>query len=153
MKTKDLVELVKSGVNPIIKIDDKHGVLEGPDPGMLGRVILVGAEDIWERGTSTISFTIDFSEFEEYNKSFAIPNWFDEFGNPTLKWMETKNYDAKWEIYEMYIEKNEYPNLSFIQVIDDNKWLNEYLKTDMKVSYPTFLESLLDKYINDKINN
>jgi hypothetical protein len=147
MKTKDLVELIKNGANPIVKIHDKGAALEGPDDGMLGRIIGVGVEDVWERGTSIIPFNVDFKEFESHNKSVAICNWYDKSGNPTLIWMETDYYerDAKnHEIYEMYVENQEYADLSYFEIIEDNKWLNKYLESKSELNYTRWLENQLD---------
>jgi hypothetical protein len=33
-----------------------------------------------------------------------------------------------------------------IELVEENKWLTEYLKTDKKLSYTQFLESKLDLY-------
>ena len=147
MKTKDLVELVKKGANPIVKIHDSAGTLEGPDTGMLGRIVGVGVEDIWERGTSTIPFYVDFKEFESHNRAVAVHNWYDKSGNPTLTWMDMDHYeqDAKnHEIHEMYVENQEYADLSYFEIIEDNKWLNKYLEAGSDVTYTRWLEIQLD---------
>ena len=146
MKTKDLVQLVKQGAQPIVKINDTEGVLEGPDSGMLGRIISVGDEEA-EGGTSVISFDVDFLEFTDYNKTLAKSDWYDENGNPTLTWMQTPQYnkDAKrYTVYDMYVENSEYSNTSYIEVVDDNKWLNKYLESKSEVSYTRWLELQLD---------
>jgi len=147
MKTKDLVELVKQGATPIVRIKDGEGVLEGPDTGMLGRIISVGAEDSWERGTSTIPFTVDFLEFTEHNKAYAVANWYAKDGTPSLNWMETDGYerDAKSHlIFEMYVEKSEYADLSYLELVEENKWLNKYIESGSNMTYTQWLESQLD---------
>lgn len=151
MKTKDLVELVKQGATPIIRIYDKGSVLEVPDNGMLGRILSVGSEDIWERGTATIPFRINFKEFEAHNKTVAIPNWYDKSGKPTLTWMETDNYEMdsiNTEIHEMYVENYEDAELVFIKIVDDNKWLNKYIISNSKLTYTQWLELQLDNALN-----
>lgn len=147
MKTKDLVELVKQGAQPIIRIKDEQGALEGPDTGMIGRIISVGAEDVWERGESTIPFVVDFLEFTEHNKSYAVANWYDKNGLPSLTWMETDRYekDAKSHtIYEMYVEKSEYADIEYLELVEENKWLNKYIESDSTMSYTQWLESQLE---------
>ena len=149
METKDLVQLVKQGVQPIIKINDAEGVLDGPDYGMLGRIISVGDEDEWESGNSTVTFDIDFLEFTDYNKTLAKSDWYDKNGNPTLTWMQTPQYnkDAKrYTVYEMYVENSEYANTSYIEVVDNNKWFNNYLESKSEVSYTRWLELQLDSF-------
>lgn len=147
MKTKDLVELVKQGAQPIVRITDTNDVIDGPDKGMLGRIISVGAEDIWERGTSTVSFVVNFLEFNETNKSYAVPDWVDKNGNPTLTWMETSGYEREaksFEIHDMYVEKSEYADLSYFELVEENKWLNKYIESGSNMTYTQWLESQLD---------
>lgn len=153
MKTKELVELVKEGARPIIKINDANGVLEGPDHGMYGRIVGVGDEDIWERGISTMPFIVDFLEFTEQNKSFAVHNWYDKNGHPTLTWMEMDRYekDAKNHvIYEMYTDNSEYSDVSHLEIVSDNKWMNEYLDSKSEMSYVVWLENKLTEISNSK---
>jgi len=151
MKTKELVKLVRQGATPIIRIYDKHGCLNGPDNGMLGRILSVGNEDIWERGTSSIPFKINFKEFEAHNKTVAVPDWYDKSGEPTLTWMETDNYGVdsiNTEIYEMCVENYEDAELVFLKIIDDNKWLNKYITSNSKLTYTQWLELQLDNTLN-----
>ena len=152
MKTKELVELVKQGVRPIVKIVDKHGVLEGPDSGMLGRITSIGSEDIWERGTSTIPFVIDFLEFTEHNKPLMVANWYDSNGNPSLTWAETRGYesDAKsYTVYENLIDNFTSADLTHLEIVEENKWLNQYLESGSNMSYIEWLETKLD-FIQDR---
>jgi hypothetical protein len=146
MKTKELVELVSEGVKPVIRVKDSSNI-DGPDTGMLGRIISVGVEDSWGRGESTIEFVIDFKEFEEVNKPFARRHWYDSNGIPCLTWMESMVYEKEvksFSIFEMFEEKGEDAELSIIEMVEENKWLTNYLETDRKMSYTEFLESRLD---------
>lgn len=134
MKTRELVELVNQGVKPVIRVI-RGTDLDGPDNGMLGRITSVGIEDIWDRENSTVEFVIDFKEFEEINIPFA--------------WMESRGYekDSKsFSLFEMLRENQQDANLVMIELVEENKWLTEYLKTDKKLSYTQFLESKLDLY-------
>lgn len=149
MKTKELVELIKQGARPIIRIKDDDGFIEGPDPGMLGRIIGVGEEDKWDRGTSTIPFKINFFEFTEQNKTAAIANWYDSTGQPTLTWMETERYarDAKvYEVYEMYIDKHEYSDLQHLELVEENGLISQYIKSNSSMTYIEWLEDQLTNY-------
>lgn len=148
MKTKDLLELVKQGAKPIVKIVDKYGVLEGPDTGMIGRILKVGESDFSMRENQLVSFVVDFYEFTEYNKSHAVPNFYDENMNPCLTWMETKSYerDSKsYVIYENLTDDYEYSDIQFLEIFDEkNKWLNAYIKSGSNMSYVEWLETSLD---------
>jgi hypothetical protein len=146
MKTKELVELVREGVKPVIRVKDSSNI-DGPDNGMLGRIISVGVEDNWGDGDSTIEFVIDFKEFEEVNKPLAEKNWYDSNGVPCLTWMESRFYVKEvksFGIFEMLREKQADAELSIIELVEENKWLTSYLETDRKMSYTEFLESRLD---------
>jgi hypothetical protein len=146
MKTKELVELVRQGVKPVIRVKDSSNI-DGPDNGMMGRIISVGIEDVWAIGESTIEFVINFKEFEDVNKPLAKNDWYDDSGNPCLSWMETKNYENEvksFSIFEMFKEKGQDAELSIIEMVEENKWLTSYLETDRKMSYTEFLESRLD---------
>lgn len=146
MKTRELVELVNQGVKPVIRVV-RGTDLEGPDNGMLGRITSVGIEDIWDRENSTVEFVIDFKEFEEINIPFAKKDWYDSNGIPCLTWMESRGYekDSKSHgIFEMLREKQQDADLVMIELVEENKWLTEYLKTDKKLSYTQYLESRLE---------
>ena len=147
MKTKDLVELVKNGSRPIIKIIDSEGVIEGPDSGMIGRIIGVSDEDVWERGNSIVSFNVNFKEFESHNKTIAKSDWYDENGNPTLTWVESRYYEKEsieYKIYENYTEKFEYSDIEMFELVEDkNELLMEYLKSNSECTYVEWLERKL----------
>jgi hypothetical protein len=147
MKTKELVELVREGVKPVIRVKDSLNI-DGPDNGMLGRIISVGVEDNWGDGDSTIEFVIDFKEFEEVNKPLAEKNWYDSNGVPCLTWMESMVYEKdvkSFGIFEMLREKQADAELSMIEIVEENKWLTMYLETDKQMSYTEFLELELEK--------
>jgi hypothetical protein len=58
------------------------------DPRMRAKVVdayLSSEEDYWK-------IQVDFSFWEEYNKQFARPNYYDANGEPCLRWHETKFY-------------------------------------------------------------
>lgn len=157
MKTKELVELVNQGVKPVIRVI--RGIdLEGPDNGMLGRITSVGTEDVWDRENTTIEFVIDFKEFEEVNIPFAKKDWYDSNGVACLTWMESRGYEKEvksFGIFEMLRENGTDAELSILELVEENKWLTEYLKTDKKLSYSQFLESRLDFVLGlvEKIRN
>ena len=149
MKTKELEKLVREGARPIIRVrDSTYGVIDGPDDGMLGRVVSVGEEDIYEKGTSILVFTIDFFEFTDYNKPIATRDWYDADGNPTLIWMDVSDYekDSKsFKIFEMYVENFEYSDLRYLELSEENETLSEYLSSNQELSYVQWLEDKVRK--------
>ena len=61
--------------------------------------------------------------------------------------MQTPQYDKnakRYTVYDMYVENSEYANTSYIEVVDNNKWLNKYLESKSEVPYTRWLELQLD---------
>jgi len=147
MKTKDLMDMLDNGVQPIIKFTTRISDIDGPDPDMMGKVIRYRDEDVWDRESSTIFFDIDISEFEEYNKTKAIPNWYDDKGNPTLTWFESSMYPKNGieSVCEMLVENSEPADLSLFEVFEISEYFKEYQDTGFKGTYVKFLEEKLDK--------
>lgn len=63
---------------------------EIPDERMRGR--LIGINPSEDADVEELRVTFDLSDFEEYNKSVAKHNWYDEDEKPSLTWFETKYY-------------------------------------------------------------
>lgn len=88
MKARDIYELFKKGVRPIIECTE--GVLKlecDPDPYMRGRIKNIQIEnkdEEWEH----LHFIIDFGEFEKYNVSFGQPNYYNDQGIPCETWFQ-----------------------------------------------------------------
>jgi len=57
------------------------------DAGMMGQIVSVTSDS-----DDVIRLLVDFSNYVEYNKGFEQANYYDEKGEPTLKWSETKGY-------------------------------------------------------------
>jgi hypothetical protein len=66
-------------------------------PGMKARVAGL------RRDEDMLVLDLDFAEFEDHNKALAEPNFYDDAGEPCLKWHETKSYpkDCKETVYFM----------------------------------------------------
>ena len=92
MKTRDLIEMIKNGSKPIIRFTEIISDIDSADEDMMGRVISVSKPDVWERGTETVEFRIDMSEFLEHNRSVAQIGWRDSNGDPVLTWMDSAYY-------------------------------------------------------------
>lgn len=147
MKTKELVNLLKQGVKPTIKFTDNISDIESADPAMLGRVIGFKDVDIWERGTETVTFVIDMSEFYKHNESVAQLGWKGENGEYDLTWMQTKYYptDHKESIVEMLKDKFKDSDLSMFEVVEVSKHFEEFCAQEEIEDYVQFLEKKLDE--------
>ena len=58
------------------------------DENMMGEIVDVS----YDYDYDLIEIWISFSGFEEYNKTYMKSNYYDENGNPTLKWCDTRFY-------------------------------------------------------------
>lgn len=68
-------------------------ILEGPDVGMLCAITSINRYPNYdEDGKKAYKVYLDYSRYEEYNKAMAIPNFYDNVGNPTLTWFQSKMY-------------------------------------------------------------
>ena len=78
---------------------------------------------------NVLELALDFSEFEDFNKLLMLPNYYDDNGDPTLRWCDTKTYpkDAKETIFLNVT------NLPFC-VNDTGKKLPEQLDTLMRMA-------------------
>lgn len=150
MKTKELIDILKQGVKPVVKFTEGIHEIESADPNMMGRVVGYKDIDIWERGSETVTFIIDFSEFVEYNKNFAERSWRDDNGSPTLTWFESKFYpkDHKEDIVEMLIENFKDSKLEMFEVVETSKHFEDFLAQKEETDYIKYLENLLDEKTN-----
>ena len=145
MKTKELIKILKKGVNPIIKFTENIYNIESADEGMMGRVVGFHTFDKWDNSTETVFIKIDMSEFVDYNRSIAKPDWKDNKGY-NLIWHDTVYYPKNHieEICEMYIENGKDAELSLIEISEPRDYFKEWMTGDMKINYVKFLEDKLD---------
>lgn len=87
----------------------------GFEPGMMGVVCQVDLED-----DDVVLVTVDFSKFEEYNKGFMTPNYYDEHQQPKFKWCETRYYPVS-KREDLYLTLGDPPKGSpnYFQVVGD----------------------------------
>lgn len=146
MKTKELLKMLDEGYKPIIKFNDKSTDLDGPNSGMLGKVISHYDHEIIERGEETIWVEVDLSDYVEYNKNFAIANFYDDNGNPCLTWFESKYY-PKNNVFDLclgLVESFKDADVRYFDVIEVSKYFQEYQNQTKIKSYVEFLEKKLD---------
>lgn len=60
-----------------------------PDENMIGKIVSLGVDP---DSDESLHLVVDVSGYEEHNKKVAAHNWFDENGNATLTWFDTKWY-------------------------------------------------------------
>lgn len=172
MKTKDLLELIRGGAQPIVKstLENDNG---SPDYKMLGRVKSVSFADhdnmsVYENLThdycdklgEIVIFSVDFFEFTDYNKQFAEPKF------NGLTWMETKDYEYNSKNHSI-IEYIKYStstlgsfgledldnnpdlfNIEFLESHPLNKYICEYLESKSNLIYTNWIRKQLENKLN-----
>lgn len=135
MKANELLELIKSGSRPVIKITEKtfDYIEDSFDVKMMGRI--VGATIEYD----AVRFLVDMNDFDAHNRSVAEYNWFDKDGKATLTWFDTIFYpkDGKEVIY--IPPDAEIP----FEFVEDNTLLNEYIQSNSDSNYTHWLEKLV----------
>lgn len=142
MNTKELRDLVNEGKNPVIKFNSKaeKDFDESVDPNMFGRITGVGEE------YGECFIIVDLNDFEEHNRSVALPNWYDSDSNPRLTWFESGMYPRNG-IVKLYLYSNE--DLPF-DIVEQNGLTKEYLDTKSSKSYVEWLEHQIIKLRESK---
>lgn len=140
MTVKQIYELILQGVKPIVQFSDNIADFdeESVDPNMRCKIIKASKEH-----GNLIRFEIDLKGFEDYNKSVARANWFDENGEPRLTWFETDKY-PKDGIDAIYIDIE--ADAPFILVKNESiELFNQYLNSKSQLSYIEWLEETIIK--------
>lgn len=174
MKTKDLLELLKGGAQPIVEStlendDDK------PDYKMIGRIKSACFDDYdkmspyeamtqcqyYDEFGNLVIFNVDFFEFTDYNKQFAEPK-FDG-----LTWMEIEGYEyyskdhpirehieysnKALELFGLKDSDDPIPdtfNIVFLESHHSNKYICEYLESKSNLTYTDWLRKKLENKLN-----
>lgn len=118
--------------SPVVKFNNHIEEFEiGFESGMMAR--LVG----WKRVGEDFEGVFDFSEFEEHNKSYEQPNYYDKNGVACLKWSETAYYpkDKREEMYFCATEE-----VIGLDIIEENKAYADYINSNPTMTYVKWLE-------------
>lgn len=110
------------------------------EPNMRARVI--GWSDM---GDGCIVVSLDYSDFDEYNKKFESRNYFDRNGTPCLSAREAGYYKVKDHIF---MEASTVDDI--IRCIDDRytKLHRLYKSSVFDGNYSDWLESIAAKHFN-----
>ena len=101
-RLKEIKEKLQSGKPVYIRFYDmEKSYLEEFDSGFIAQV-----SDIHFSKDDRIDMFIDWSEFTDHNRKISLPNHYDEKGNPTLSYFETKSYPKNHKD-EFCIDENE----------------------------------------------
>jgi len=137
MTNKKIYNLVKSGVQPIVKIKNQNH-LDATlwDNGMLGRIESAEIED---GGTEfeSLKFWIREDSFRHINKSYMSKNYYNEEKIPCLTYLEAKfdiPADGVDMVYVMADDEN-------FELENKNVLLKEYLEEKCDITYIKWLEN------------
>lgn len=145
MKIKTLVDLVKAGKKPMVRItgyvlDDMWG-----EVGMLAEVTA-----IWDE-PECLGATFDYSKFREHNTALMGHDWFlsdakkAQLGREKGTAIESGHIKEDL-IEDIYLELDGEVNL---ELAEDNPVLNEYLSMDRQETYVEWLEKFIQANVPD----
>lgn len=135
-----LIDLVQTGVKPVVKINDKIFEDCYLDSGMLARLVAVNVIDK-DTSDEHVQYIFDYEDFMEINRKMEVP----DYRNP-----KTNDFDLT--ATEINYDHGNFRETSF-QAMDDedicfelvkNDLLDEYLeKKEAEQSYVEWLEALV----------
>ncbi len=132
MLGKEFAALVNDGIFPVVTFTKDIVNCEGYfEPGMRGRL-----RSVRNSGDDVVIFTVDLSEFEEFNKQFETANYYDKNHVACLNAREAGLYNVKEQYYadcdlEAYIEIEEPHRLKIYE---------EYKQSGSELTYVQWLE-------------
>ena len=134
MKGKELAQMVKDGIRPVVTfkapILDKEGYLE---TGMRGRLVAVSNEH-----DDMFKLHVDLSEFDDFNRQFESANYYDKDGVPRLTAREAGFYKVPKD--ELYVGNDE--DVDFCEVEEPGRLglYETYRKVSANTTYVQWLE-------------
>ncbi len=140
-----VIELIDKGVKPVIKFL-KSSETTHFDPRQQARVFSYhldySGDDLEDQ---VWIFKLDFSEFEKYNRSLALANFYDEYKMPTLKWHDTKYFpkDFKCDYFVGIASSDEF------EIVIENELIEEFILSE-ETDYITWLENQLRSLKNEQ---
>lgn len=148
MKNKKIYNLVKSGVQPIVKIKNQ-GHLDSTlwDNGMLGRIEHVQIED-GDTEFECLKFWIREDSFRHINKLFMNKNYYNEQKIPCLTYLEAKVDIPPDGVDIVYVMSDD----ETFEIEEKNVLLKEYLEEKCDITYIKWLENKI-KNSNSLRNN
>ena len=103
MKMSDLIEKYHTGFRPVIAFTSKIGELETIfDGGMKARI-----KSISVHHDNIINITFDMTEFDEFNRVYEQPNYWDKNRTATLTAREAGHYPENGREGVYFVETDE----------------------------------------------
>ena len=141
MKNKEIYNLVKSGVQPIVRIKNQNH-LDATlwDNGMFGRIERAEIEDV-DTEFECLKFWIREDSFRDINKSYMKKNYYNKEKIPCLTYLEAKFDIPTHGVDMVYVMADD----ETFELENKNVLLKEYLEEKCDITYVEWLEN--------KINN
>ena len=121
------------------------------EAGMKAKITGIVLERMEEKEADLVyKITLDYSQFDDYNKNFETANYYDNNGNPTLTAREAGFYHIQDTLY--LGSDNIWPWSNYFDVEHDstsNRMFERYSRRtmDTDLTYLKWLETQLSKYI------
>ena len=140
---KILMNALVCGKTPVVRLNSFCGSDSFLEENMLARLRSIS---ISENSEDVYSLTLDFSQYEDFNRQFAIPNYFNEANEPILT-AEQAGFlpGSKSEVLYYYNEDGELP----ISMVGDSslKLVEKYLQGGKSnLSYIEYLEAKVSRF-------
>ena len=142
MKAKVLVDLLKSGKKPLVRLtgvlfDDSFG-----QNGMIARVMSVTHEP-----HDLLQLDFDFNENREHNLSLDEPNWFLGSTDQKGTVLEANHFDDPNNLHEeiFFEEDQDIP----VELVSAGTPLSSYMDSGSKLTYVEWLEAKLEELVPD----
>ena len=141
MTIKEFADLVLDGVHPVVEFRKGIEEIESyAEAGMRGR-----ATGICDDPDGDVRIQVDFTEFEEFNKQFEMPNYYDKMGFPSLTAHEAGLYKPT-DAYYFYPKEDAE---KYFTVVEDAslKLYNMYKQEPRSISYVQWIEEMASAYL------
>lgn len=134
MKNSEMAALVQDGIFPVVTFTDLSDYESILEPKQRGRLTAVKFKH-----DDILVFTVDLTDFEEFNKQFESNTYFDKNHNPVLSVREAGFYESVTELYAM-------PDGEFPGEVEESERLrvhDQWKKSGSTASYVQWLEDQL----------
>jgi hypothetical protein len=135
MTANEFAGLVTDGIHPVIEFKkDIEDIESYAEPGMRARAVGVATTN-----DNGVKFSLDFTEFDDFNKAFEQANYYDKKGRPTLTAREAGFYKGvETYFFEVQDETDKYFEVVKSRSLD---LYERYKSSKEGVSYVQWLEA------------
>lgn len=143
MKAKEIFELFKKGVRPVLECTKEVFTIDcDPDEGMRGKLLDI---EIADKGESyeCLKFVLDFGMFEPHNIEHAKHNYYDSNGVPCETWFQQDYYERDKNRVEFYIGYDS----EVFKLVENSEAYEDYIASKSDLNYVSWLEEQYHKLV------